>query len=119
MMKSSQIIINQTFKGDTILLRVDLNVPIINGVVQDLTRIKSVIPSIKHIIDNKGKVVLCSHFGRPCGKENKKFSLKPMSKILSTELGIDVKFSSNCVGEEKAEFNLVAEEGFEPPTFGL
>ena len=40
MMKSSQIIINQTFKGDTILLRVDLNVPIINGVVQDLTRIK-------------------------------------------------------------------------------
>ena len=65
-----------------------------------LLGLKSVIPSIKHIIDNKGKVVLCSHFGRPCGKENKKFSLKPMSKILSTELGIDVKFSPNCVGEE-------------------
>ena len=111
MIRLSQIIVNQTLKGKTILLRVDLNVPVIKGKVQDYTRIKSVIPSIKHIIDNKGKVVLCSHFGRPIGKEDKQFSLKPMSKILSKELGVEIKFSSDCVGEETTKKKKALKEG--------
>ena len=65
---------NLNLKGKKVLLRVDLNVPVLNGKVQDDSRIKSVVPSIKHIINNRGKVVLCSHFGRPGGEENKKYS---------------------------------------------
>ena len=61
----SNNVINQKLENKTLLVRVDLNVPVLNGKVQDYSRIKSVVPSIKHIINNRGKVVLCSHFGRP------------------------------------------------------
>ena len=83
MNKDQKNIDNQILTGKTLLLRVDLNVPVIDGKVQDDTRIKSVIPSIKHIINKGGNVVLCSHFGRPKGEMDTKYSLKPMSEILS------------------------------------
>ncbi len=111
MISFSKKITNQNLKGKTLLMRADLNVPILNNRVQDNTRIKSVIPSIKHILNNQGKVVICSHFGRPEGKINKKFTLKPMSKILSKELGLNVKFSSNCIGEETIKKKMDLKEG--------
>ena len=85
----SNNIINQKLENKTLLVRVDLNVPVVNGKVQDDSRIKSVVPSIKHIINNRGKVVLCSHFGRPDGEKYKKYSLRPMSEILSMKKSID------------------------------
>ena len=107
----SNNVINQKLENKTLLVRVDLNVPVLNGKVQDYSRIKSVVPSIKHIINNRGKVVLCSHFGRPGGEENKKYSLKPMSEILSKELNQRVIFSSSCVGEEAIKKKNSLKEG--------
>ena len=111
MNKDQKKIDNQILKGKTLLLRVDLNVPVIDGKVQDDTRIKSVIPSIKHIINKGGNVVLCSHFGRPKGEMDTKYSLKPMSEILSKALGGYVDFSSNCIGEEAIEKKKALKEG--------
>ncbi len=100
MTKILKTITNEDLYNKTILIRVDLNVPVINGLVKDNTRIKSLIPSVMQIVKKNGKVVICSHFGRPNGKKVEKFSLKPLLKILTKEFGMDVKFSPNCVGEE-------------------
>ena len=91
---------NESLKDKTVLIRVDLNVPFIDGKVQDKTRIKSLVPSIIELIKKKAKVVICSHLGRPNGNINLKYSLKPLLKILSKELGIKVLFSSDCIGDE-------------------
>ncbi len=81
-----------------VLVRLDLNIPFIKGKVLDDTRIKSAIPTIKEIIKKKGIPIVISHFGRPKGKRNKKFSLKkiinPLSKILRTK----ILFCNQCIG---------------------
>ena len=111
MFNPTKTIVNQALKKKTVLLRVDLNAPVLNGKVLDDTRIKSVVPSIKEIINNKGKVVLCSHLGRPKGPENNKYSLRSMAQILSKELGLNVNFSSNCVGKEAIKKKKSLKEG--------
>ena len=65
-------------KGKRVLMRVDLNVPVENGVVTDLTRIERAAPAITEIADKGGKVILLSHFGRPKGRDPKQ-SLKPVA----------------------------------------
>ena len=74
-MPSSKELFKLDLTNKLILVRVDLNVPIVNGIVQDETRLQSVLPIIQEIIKRAGKVVLCSHFGRPNGEYNKKYSL--------------------------------------------
>ncbi len=103
---------SQQLKGKTVLIRVDLNVPVVDGEVQDKTRIKSLVPSIMELVKKKSKVVICSHFGRPNGKINIKYSLRPLIKILSKELGSKVFFSSDCIGDEatKKKKNLKSGE---------
>ena len=83
-MPSSKEFFKLDLKNKLILVRVDLNLPVINGVVQDETRLQSVLPTIQEIIKKGGKVVLCSHFGRPNGEYNKKYSLKPLICLLYT-----------------------------------
>ena len=100
MFKSQKKICNSLLKDKTVLVRVDLNVPVIDGKVQDKTRIKSLVPSIIELIKKEAKVVICSHLGRPNGTINLKYSLKPLLKILSKELGIGVLFSTDCIGDE-------------------
>ena len=65
-----------------ILLRLDLNVPIKNGVITDQTRIDKVLPIINFLIEKKTKILILSHVGRPKGKENKELSLKPICENL-------------------------------------
>ncbi|MGB9207705.1 MAG: phosphoglycerate kinase, partial [Pseudolabrys sp.] len=65
-------------KGKRVLVRVDLNVPVENGVVTDSTRIERAAPAIAEIADKGGKVILLSHFGRPKGRDPKQ-SLKPVA----------------------------------------
>ncbi len=67
-----------------IILRVDLNVPILDGKVTDNSRIKIIIPQIKKLINKKAKVVLISHLGRPKGKTDQKLSLKTIAPLLET-----------------------------------
>jgi len=79
-------------------MRVDLNVPIENGVVSDSTRIERVAPAITEIADKGGKVILLSHFGRPKGRDPKQ-SLKPVAAEVSRIIKRPVKFADDCVGE--------------------
>ena len=84
-----------------VILRVDINVPVIDGVIQDDTRIKAVIPTIKYLVENKAKVILISHFGRPKGKIVKSMSLEPLTKRISELLdGVEVTFVDDCVGKK-------------------
>ena len=90
-------------KGKKVFVRCDFNVPIKDGMVADDTRIKAAIPTIKYLIDNGAKVILCSHLGRPKGEVKEEFSLKPVVPVLSKELNKDVAFSNQIIGEEVKE----------------
>ena len=85
-------------KGKCVLMRVDLNVPVENGVVSDSTRIERVAPAITEIADKGGKVILLSHFGRPKGRDPKQ-SLKPVAAEVSRIIKRPVKFADDCIGE--------------------
>ncbi|MGB7259063.1 MAG: phosphoglycerate kinase [Pseudolabrys sp.] len=85
-------------KGKRVLMRVDLNVPVENGVVTDATRIERTAPAITEIADKGGKVILLSHFGRPKGR-NPKDSLKPVAAEIAHILKRPVRFVDDCIGE--------------------
>ncbi|EON67466.1 phosphoglycerate kinase [Coniosporium apollinis CBS 100218] len=88
-------------KDKRVLIRVDFNVPLADGKVTNPQRIVGAIPTIKYAIDHGAKaVVLMSHLGRPDGKRNPKYSLKPVVPVLSEQLGKDVTFTDDCVGKE-------------------
>jgi phosphoglycerate kinase len=84
-------------KGKRVLVRVDLNVPVENGVVSDSTRIERVAPALTEIADKGGKVILLSHFGRPKGRDPKN-SLKPVAAEVARVLKRPVKFADDCIG---------------------
>lgn len=86
--------------GKRVFIRVDFNVPIKNGKVEDDTRIRGALPTIKYASDNAKVVVLASHLGRPKGEEDKKFSLAPVAEHLSELMGKKVHFLENTFGEE-------------------
>ncbi len=81
-------------KSKRVLVRVDFNVPIENREITGDDRIRKSLPTIKYLLDNKAKVILMSHLGRPKGEYKKEFSLEPVAKRLGELLGINVKFSS-------------------------
>ena len=110
-MPSSKEFFKLDLKNKLILVRVDLNLPVVNGVVQDETRLQSVLPTIQEIIKKGGKVVLCSHFGRPNGEYNKKYSLKPLIEPLSKALNCPIDFSPTCIGPEVEELKNNLKEG--------
>ena len=70
-------------KGKKVLIRVDFNVPLKNGVVTDATRIKAALPTIKYILDNGASIVVMTHLGRPKGQKNPDFSLAPVAAEFS------------------------------------
>ena len=82
-----------------VILRVDINVPIKNGVIQDDTRIRSIIPTIKYLITNQAKVILISHFDRPEGQRVPEMSLKQLVEKIEELLGEKIKFVDDCIGD--------------------
>lgn len=87
--------------GKKVLVRVDFNVPFDKqGAISDDTRIREALPTIQYIIDKGGSVILMSHLGRPDGKKDPKFTLKPCAEKLSQLLKKDVKMAPDCIGAE-------------------
>ena len=85
--------------GKRVLVRCDFNVPIKDGVITDDSRIVKSLPTIRYLIDQGARVVLCSHRGRPKGEVNPKYSLAPVAVRLSELLGQTVDMAPDCVGE--------------------
>jgi len=88
--------------GKRVLVRVDLNVPVANGKVTDLTRIERVVPTISELSDKGAKVILLAHFGRPKDGPAPDLSLRPIAAATAEVLGRPVAFAADCAGE-KAE----------------
>ncbi|ARC85740.1 phosphoglycerate kinase family protein [Clostridium argentinense CDC 2741] len=100
-------------KGKKVLVRCDFNVPIVDGSITDENRLLGALPTIKYLIDNGGKVILCSHLGKPKGEPKKELSLEPIAKRLSELLSIEVKFAddNNVVGENAIRLVKEMNEG--------
>ena len=96
-------------KGKKVLIRVDLNVPMKDGEIKDLTRIEKSAPTIKELAEKGAKVIVLSHLGRPAGvyegdnQREPEFSLKPVAEALSKVLGKPVNFAADCIGDVAKE----------------
>lgn len=100
-------------KGQKVLVRCDFNVPLKNGVITDENRIIAALPTIKKLIADGGKVILCSHLGKPKGEPKPELSLAPVAKRLSELLGKEVVFAadSNVVGENAKKAVAAMQDG--------
>ncbi len=87
-------------KGKRVVIRVDFNVPLKNGVVTDNTRIKAALPTVKYILEQGASLVVMSHFGRPKGQKNPDFSMAPIAKEFEALLGKPVKLAPDVIGDE-------------------
>ncbi len=97
---AKKTVANVDVKGKRVLMRVDFNVPLEGSKISDDRRIVMALPTIKSIIDRGGRLVLCSHLGRPKGGPEAKYSLKPCAERLGELLHKPVKFTTDCIGVE-------------------
>ncbi|MBQ6707315.1 MAG: phosphoglycerate kinase [Clostridia bacterium] len=97
--------------GKKVLVRCDFNVPIEDGKITSDKRIVASLDTIKYLIENKAKVILCSHLGRPKGEVNPQFSMAPVAKKLTELLGQEVKLAEDVVGDSAKALAADLKEG--------
>lgn len=100
-------------KGKRVLVRCDFNVPLKDGEITNDKRIVAALPTIKYLMEQGAKVILCSHLGRPKGEYKPEFSLAPVAKRLSEYLGVDVPLAEdeNVVGENAKKMAADLQDG--------
>ena len=92
------------FKGKKAIIRVDFNVPLDENLnVTDASRIKAAVPTIKKVLEKGGSVILMSHLGRPKNGPEDKSSLRHIIPAIEKELGVEVQFADDCMGEQAKE----------------
>ncbi len=89
--------------GKRVLVRLDLNVPMADGKVTDLTRIERSAPTVRELSDLGARVVVLAHFGRPKGERNAELSLRPIAAAFSEVLNQPVTFADDCIGPTVAK----------------
>lgn len=111
--ENMQAINSYNFNGKRALIRVDFNVPLNKETLEitDDTRIQAAIPTIKHILNNGGSVVIMSHLGRPKDASEPRFSLNNIVAHTSKLIGVDVKFANDCIGEEATNMSANLQPG--------
>jgi phosphoglycerate kinase len=100
-----------TLTGRRVFLRADLNVPLAGGSITDDTRLRAVLPTLRHCLDAGAAVVLASHLGRPGGTPDERHSLRPVAARLSELLGTPVPLAPDCVGEATLALARALEPG--------
>ena len=98
-------------KGKKVLVRCDFNVKMENGVITSDKRIVASLPTIKYLLDNGAKLILCSHLGRPKGEFKPEFSLAPVAARLGELLGLEVKMAKDVIGESAQALAADLKEG--------
>ena len=95
-------------KGKKVLVRVDLNVPMKDGTITEVSRIVKILPTVKLLIEKKAKIIILSHIGRPKGKVINGMSLEPISKKLSALLNTEILFNKDKIDEKTlSEINKI------------
>ncbi len=98
-MFNKKMVTDLNVEGKKVIMRVDFNVPLKDGKIQDDTRITAALPTIKYLLEHGAAVILMSHLGRPKTKEDLEFSLRPVAEYLGTLIDAPVKFAEDCRGE--------------------
>ena len=100
-----------TAAGRRVLLRADLNLPVKDGRITDMTRIERLVPTIRELAEAGARVIVCSHFDRPKGKVVPEMSLKPMQAALAEALQRQVRFADDCIGPHAEEAVRLMQDG--------
>lgn len=109
---SKKTIKDVDLKGKKVLVRVDFNVPLDSDFkITDETRINAALPTIKYLLEQNAKVILCSHLGRPKGEFKTEFSLKPVADRLAEIFPGKVKFATDIIGDSAKELTAGVQEG--------
>jgi len=98
-------------KGQTVLMRLDLNVPLSGENIDDDFRIKACLPTINYCLSEGASIVIMSHLGRPNGKFDKKYSLIPIGESLASMLEIPIKFSEDCISQDAIDTSISLKQG--------
>jgi phosphoglycerate kinase len=104
-------LLTEGVRGQRVFVRADLNVPLRDGAIADDARLRASIPTLRRLLEGGARVVVASHLGRPKGKRDANFSLRPVAARLAELMGIGVSFSDDCVGEQARSAVQKLEEG--------
>src|SRR5919202_424908 len=94
-----------------VLVRDDFNVPLDDGRVTDDLRVRASLPTLRHLLERRARVICCSHLGRPKGRRDAKYSLEPVAGVLGDLLGVGVAFVDDVVGDQAARAAQQLEPG--------